>query len=312
MGVGASTSFLLDSLGPRQQRGPQPPRALIRKPIPSSGEQIPVIGLGSWITFNLTRESADWAPARNVIRTFREMGGKVIDTAASYQRSEPFIGETIRELGIADDLFLATKVSVGEAPRAAALQQMQNSSRLLGKHTIDLMQVWNMGDSGSGASDRYLAAHLEAIAEFRAEGRARYVGITTSYNQQYAALESAMLNHRIDFVQLDLSIGGRSPEERLLPLARERGIAVIVNRPFTTGNLFSRVIGKPLPPFAAEFDCRSWAQYFLKYIVSHPAVTCAVPATNDPVHLVDNMGACVGRLPGEALRRKMVEYFLSL
>jgi diketogulonate reductase-like aldo/keto reductase len=189
---------------------------------------------------------------------------------------------------------------------------MEASARQLRKQTIDLMQVWNLGDTTTSLSDRFLAAHVEAVAAFKAAGRARYVGITTSFSQQYDAVEKAIGGLALDFVQLDFSIGARTPEQRLLPLARERGVAVIANRPFTTGNLFTRVAGKPLPPWAADFDCRSWAQFFLKYIVSHPAVTCAVPATSDPVHLRDNMGACVGRLPDEATRARMVQHFLTL
>ncbi len=308
MGLGAGASMLLDSVPLAAQSRTAP----IRKPIPSSGELIPVIGLGSYITFNLTRDSADWAPAREVIRLFKEAGGRLIDTAPSYQRSEAFVGETVRDFGLANDLFVATKVSVAGGGRETAMKQMEESSRALGKHAVDLMQVWNMGDNVTGLSDRYLAAHLETIAEFRSAGRARYVGITTSFNSQYSAVEAAMNKHKLDFVQLDLSIGDRTPEERLLPLAKEKGIAVIVNRPFTTGNLFAKVAGKNLPAWASEFDCRSWAQFFLKYIVSHPAVTCAIPATNDPVHLRDNMGACVGRLPDDAMRKKMVEHFLTL
>jgi diketogulonate reductase-like aldo/keto reductase len=308
MGLGAGASILFDT----HPMSRQPQRDLIRKPIPTTGEQLPVIGLGSWVTFNLTRDSIDWAPAREVLRSFHQLGGRVIDTAASYQRSEPFIGETAKEFALTNDLFLATKVNVAGAPREKALEQMEESSRLLKKQSIDLMQVWNLGDSTAALTDRYLAAHLDAIAGFKAAGRTRYAGITTSFKQQYDALEAAMNNHQIDFVQLDFSIGERTPEERLLPVAREKGIAVIVNRPFTTGNLFSRVAGKPLPPWASNFDCRSWAQFFLKYIVSHPAVTCAIPATNDPAHLRDNMGACIGRLPDESTRKRMVEYFLAI
>jgi aryl-alcohol dehydrogenase-like predicted oxidoreductase len=312
MGVAAGASMIGETawLIPRSQ-------TMIRKPIPRSGEMLPVIGLGSWVTFNLSRDSLDWQPAREVIRAFHRLGGRVIDTAASYQRSESFIGETASEFGLAEDLFLATKVNVGEdvldaGGRDAALVQMETSSRLLHKPKIDLMQVWNLGDSTTSLSDRFLAAHMEAVSAFKAAGRARYVGITTSFSQQYDAVEKAITALDLDFVQLDYSIGARVPEQRLLPLASERGVAVIANRPFTTGNLFTRVAGKTLPPWTSEFDCRSWAQFFLKYIVSHPAVTCTVPATNDPAHLRDNMGACAGRLPDAATRARMVQHFLTL
>lgn len=308
LGLGAGAALLLDAL-PSFARGQA---ALIRKPIPSSGEQIPVIGLGSAGTFDLAPGHPEYAAGREVIRLFHQLGGKVIDTAPSYQRSEPFIGESVQALRIQNDLFLATKVNVGGAGKAAALAQMEESSRVFGKRTIDLMQVWNLGDSIRNLTDRYLAEHMEAVTEWKAAGRCRYIGITTSRDPQYADVEAAMRRYTIDFVQLDYSIGDRAPEQRLLPLARERGIAVIANRPFTTGNLFRLVAGRRLPDWAAEFDCGSWAQFFLKFIVSHPAVTSAVPATGDAEHLRDNMGAGVGRLPDERARRRMVEFFSTL
>jgi diketogulonate reductase-like aldo/keto reductase len=280
-------------------------QTLLRKPIPSTGEQIPVIGLGSAGTFDLSPTSREWEPAREVIRRFHQLGGRVIDTAPSYGRAEAFIGRTAQELGIQNDLFLATKVNVGQREEAAAVAEMEASSRAFGKRTIDLMQVWNLGDSIRNLTDRFLDAHIEAVREWKAGGRARYIGITTSRDPQYADFEAAMNRYPIDFVQLDYSIVDRIPEQRLLPLAREKRIAVITNRPFSGGQLFRRFPGAP-PAWAAEFDCTSWAQFFLKFNVSHPAVTCAIPATNDPAHLVDNMGACVGRLPDEAMRRRMV------
>ena len=204
-------------------------------------------------------------------------------------------------------MFLATKVNVGQAQESAAVAEMETSSRTFGKRTVDLMQVWNLGDSIRNLSDRYLDAHMDVVSEWKASGRARYIGITTSRDPQYADVEAAMNRYKIDFVQLDYSIVDRIPEQRLLPLAREKRIAVLTNQPFSGGTLFRRVQG-PLPPWAAELDAKSWAQFFLKFNVSHPAVTCAIPATSDPAHLIDNMGACVGRLPDEALRRRMVQY----
>jgi len=195
---------------------------------------------------------------------------------------------------------------------AAALEQMEESSRVLEKRTVDLMQVWNLGDDFRSLGDRYLAAHLEAAREWKRIGRTRYIGITTSFPQQYELVEAALRRAELDFVQLDYSIGDRPEVERLLRLAADRGVAVLINQPFSTGSLFSRVAGKSLPSWAADFDCESWAQFFLKYIVSHPAVTCAIPATSDPEHLVDNMGACLGRLPDAATRRRMVEVFAAL
>ncbi len=285
---------------------------LITKSIPSSGEHIPVIGLGSWRTFDVEASSPGAAEPLDVVRRFHELHGKLIDTAPSYGQSEAFVGQAAQGIGAIDDLFLATKVNVQERGTVAALDQMEESSRILGKRRVDLMQVWNLGDSFRSLTDRYLDEHLEAVREWKRRGRTRYVGITTSFPRQYEAVAAALERHELDFVQLDYSIGDRVPEEKLLPLAAEKGIAVLVNRPFTTGNLFSRVAGRSLPSWAEGFDCESWAQFFLKFIVSHPAVTCVIPATGDPAHLVDNMGACVGRLPDEATRRRMVETFETL
>lgn len=285
---------------------------LITKEIPSSGERVPVIGLGTARTFNLDPTSEEAAGPLEVVRRFHEHRGTVIDTAPSYGRSEAFVGRAVAAIGAGDDLFLATKVNVEGRGVDAALQQMEESSQVLGRRTVDLMQVWNLGDNFRSLGDRYLEPHLEAVREWKRRGRTRYVGITTSFSQQYDLVESALRREELDFVQLDYSIGDRVPEQRLLPLAADRGVAVLVNQPFSTGGLFSRVVGRPVPPWAAEFDCRSWAQFFLKYIVSHPAVTCAIPATSDPEHLVDNMGASVGRLPDERTRRRMVEVFEAL
>jgi diketogulonate reductase-like aldo/keto reductase len=304
LGAGAGAALVLDRLPALAQQAD-----LVRKPIPSSGERIPVIGLGSSQTFNLTREHPEWAPAREVLRLFHQLGGKVIDTAPSYGRSEVFLGDAVKEFGFGDDLFVATKVNVVDAGTDAAVRQMENSLAVFGRKTLDLIQVWNLGGTIRQLSDATLGEHMEALQQFKASGRVRYVGITTSRDPQYDDTAAAMQRYTLDFVQLDYSIGDRIPEQRLLPIARERGIAVLVNRPFTTGNLFGRVAGRPLPPWAAEFDCTSWAQFFLKFVVSHPAVTCAIPATNDPGHLRDNMGAGVGRMPDEAMRARMAAYF---
>jgi diketogulonate reductase-like aldo/keto reductase len=308
LGVGLGAMAFLDRrpLLARQEAG------LITKAIPTSGERIPVIGLGSARTFNLDPSSAEAVEPLEVVRLFHEHRGTVIDTAPSYGRAESFVGHAVAEIGGAADLFLATKVNVEGRGVEAALQQMEESSRVLGKRTVDLMQVWNLGDNFRSLGDRYLATHLEAAREWKRRRRTRYVGITTSFPQQYDEMEAALRREELDFVQVDYSIGDRVPEERLLPLAADRGVAVLVNQPFSTGGLFSRVAGRALPEWAADFDCASWAQFFLKYIVSHPAVTCAIPATSDPEHLVDNMGACVGRLPDERTRRRMVEVFQAL
>lgn len=291
-------------------RRPQTP--LLRKAIPATGEEVPVIGLGSAGTFNLRPGNPEYGPGQEVIRLFHELGGTVLDTSPTYQRSEQFIGETVQQLGIQNEIFVATKVNVGSAGKAAANAQMEQSLRTWGRESLDLIQVWNLGDSIRNLTDRYLAPHMEVLQEWKAAGRIRYLGITTSRDPQYTDLERAMQAYTLDFVQLDYSIGDRIPEQRLLPLARERGIAVLANRPFTTGNLFSRVRGIALPAWAADLGIESWAQFFLKFVASHPAVTCVIPATGDPGHLRDNMGACTGRLPDEATRLRMIEVFEAL
>jgi len=204
---------------------------LITKPVPSSGERIPVIGLGSSGTFNIDGSTPEAAEPLEAVRLFHELGGRVIDTAPSYGRSEAFVGQAVQAIGAAEDLFLATKVNVQGRGTEAALDQMEASSGTLGKRTVDLMQVWNLGDNFRSLSDRYLDVHLDAAREWKRRGRSRYVGITTSFPRQYDLVEAALSRHEMDFVQLDYSIGHRVPEERLLPLAAERGIAVMVNRP---------------------------------------------------------------------------------
>jgi diketogulonate reductase-like aldo/keto reductase len=285
---------------------------LIRKRVASTGEEVPVIGLGSAGTFNVAPGHPEYGERQEVVRLFRELGGTVIDSSPTYQRSERFVGETVRHFGIENDIFVATKVNVGSAGRAAAVSQMEQSLRTYGRESLDLVQVWNLGGSIRQLSDAMLGEHMDVLQEWKAAGRIRYLGITTSRDPQYEDFEAAMQRYTLDFVQLDYSIGDRLPEQRLLPLALERGIAVLANRPFTTGNLFSRVRGRELPPWAEEYRIRSWAQFFLKFIVSHPAVTCVIPATGDPAHLRDNMGAGVGRLPDEAVRQRMIEVFSEL
>jgi diketogulonate reductase-like aldo/keto reductase len=286
--------------------------APITKPIPSSGERIPIIGLGSSQTFNLAPGNDRYVQAQTVVRIFRELGGTVIDSSPTYQRSEMFVGETIRQFGIEKEIFVATKVNVGSRGIEAATRQMEQSLQTYGKDPIDLIQVWNLGGSIRYLSNATLPEHMEALQAFRKAGHVRYIGITTSRDPQYADVEAAMRDYTMDFVQLDYSIGDRIPEQRLLPLAREKGIAILANRPFTTGNLFGRVAGKALPDWAADIDCTSWAQFFLKFVASHPAVTCVIPATGDPAHLRDNMGAGTGRLPDDRMRTRMIELFATL
>jgi diketogulonate reductase-like aldo/keto reductase len=314
LGTGVTAGFFFgrNATASAMTRVPGPQTALLKKAIPTTGEEVPVIGLGSAGTFTLRPGHPEYGPGQEVVRLFHELGGTVIDTSPTYQRSEQFLGETVQQLGIQDEVFVATKVNVGNAGRAAANAQMEQTLRTWGRESIDLIQVWNLGDSIRNLTDRYLTPHMEVLQEWKAAGRIRYLGITTSRDPQYTDLERAMQAWTLDFVQLDYSIGDRLPEERLLPLARERNIAVLANRPFTTGNLFSRVRGVELPAWAAELGIASWAQFFLKFVASHPAVTCVIPATGDPAHLRDNMGACSGRLPDEATRGRMIEVFEAL
>lgn len=326
-GAGAGAGLLLDRAAIFAEILQQP---LIRRPIPESGELLPIIGLGSVGTFNLTPEREGYRDAQEVIRLFHELGGRVIDTAPGYSNSEPFIGETIQHFGIQDELFLATKfnalqISAGSNVRSSGgeaedkrrmEEQMDESLRVFGRRRLDLQQVWNLGDIQSNANRSsvpagYLAWHLDKAAEWKSQGRTRYIGITTSRDPQYAEVEDAMARYPIDFVQIDFSIEDPLPEERLLPAAIDNGVAVLVNRPFGSGSLFRMAAqrGKSLPSWADEIGVATWAQYFLKYIVSHPAVTAAIPATGNPVNLRDNMGAGVGNLPDAALRRRMLDYW---
>jgi diketogulonate reductase-like aldo/keto reductase len=269
-------------------------RDLIRKRIPASGEEIPVIGLGTWQTFMVEDTEAELEPLREVLRSFVELGGRVLDSSPMYDPAERVTGDLAAELGILDDLWVATKVWTEGA--AEGRTQMEQSLAELRRPNIELMQVHNLVD---------VEVHLETLQAWKEQGRFRYIGITNTSAQRYPAVEALLDDERLDFLQTNYSLGERQAAERLLPKARERGIAVITARPFAGGQLFPRVQNRPLPEWAAEFDCTAWSQFFLKYIVSHPAVTCAIPATANPNHLRENMGAGVGRLPDEATRRRM-------
>jgi aryl-alcohol dehydrogenase-like predicted oxidoreductase len=327
LGFSSGAALLVDRLPLLAQLARQP---LIRRAIPRSGELLPVIGLGSVGTFNLTPRSAGYAEGQEVIRLFSALGGRVIDTAPGYGNSEGFIGETIGDLGIGDEVFLATKfnalqISAGfnvrpsggeAADRAEMERQMESSLGVLGRRRLDLQQVWNLGDTQANAqrSSRpagHLRGHIDQALEWKRAGRTRYVGITTSRRLQYLEAEEALSRYPIDFIQLDFSIEDPEAEERLLPAALDNGVAVLVNRPFGSGSLFRIAAqrGKALPPWAPELGIETWAQFFLKFIVSHPAVTAAIPATSNPRNLRDNMGAGLGSLPDPATRRRMLAYW---
>ncbi len=267
----------------------------ITRPIPSSGEALPVIGLGSWITFNVGGDPVARTECTAVMREFLAAGGTLIDSSPMYGSSQAVIGDGLRRLGATRRVFAADKVWTSAAAKGRA--QAEASRALWGVPRFALLQVHNL-----------LAwqDHLPMLQALKAAGQVRYVGITTSEGRRHEEFVEIMRSHRLDFVQVSYNLHDREVEERILPLAHDRGIAVIANRPFQGGALLKRVGRHPLPAWAADIDCSNWAQFALKFIVSHPAVTCAIPATSRVAHLRENMGAAYGRLPDPALRRQMV------
>ena len=272
---------------------------LLTRPIPSSGEQIPVVGLGSWITFNVGNDTVARAQSAEVMRDFFAAGGKLIDSSPMYGSSQGVIGEALQKLQTQSRVFSAEKVWTSSDGAA----QIEASRKLWQVPRFDLLQVHNL-----------LAweKQLTLLQAMKAAGQLRYVGITTSEGRRHSEFEQVMRSQRIDFVQLSYNLLDREAEQRLLPLARERGIAVLVNRPFREGALLRQLQRHPLPGWAAEIDCSNWAQVALKFVVSHPAVTCAIPATSNPAHLRENMGAARGRLPDAALRQRMADHVARL
>ncbi len=264
------------------------------RPIPSSGERIPVVGLGTWRTFDVGPERDARATLAEVLQRFVALGGRVVDSSPMYGAAESVVGDLSAELGLGESLFLATKVWT--TGRAAGVDQMEHSLRRLRARRLDLMQIHNLLD---------WRTQLRTLREWKAQGRIRHVGVTHYTESAYDELERVLRAERLDVVQVNYSIVERAAERRILPLARDRGVAVLVNRPFSEGDLFRRVRGRPLPEWAAEVDCTSWAQLFLKWILANPAVTCAIPATSRAPHLVDNMGAGTGRLPDPAARERL-------
>jgi len=267
---------------------------LIRRTIPASGELLPVIGLGTYLSFDVGSLDAERAPLREVLQNFVASGGRLIDSSPMYGRAETVVGDLACGLDRGHQLFVATKVWT--SGRQAGVQQMEESFKRLRVNTIDLMQVHNLLD---------LATHLPTLQAFKREGRLRYLGITHYQAGAYAELAKLLRQGGFDFVQFNYSIAEREAEQMLLALAADTGTAVIINRPFAQANLFQRVRGRALPPWCSEFGCTSWAQFFLKYIIAHPAVTCVIPATGKPAHVLDNLGAGHGLLPDAATRRRM-------
>jgi len=268
--------------------------AVHRRRIPRSGELVPCIGLGTSGTLDVD-PAGDLGELVDVMRTFLAAGGSLIDSSPMYGRAEAVVGKLIERLR-RDDLFFATKVWTDKG-RDAGIAQMETSARLMGAQRIDLMQIHNLVD---------YTTHLETLRAWRSEGRVRYIGATEMKN--WVEVERLIVEDGVDFVQIPYSMIEREVEARILPAARDHGVAVLVMRPFQRAGLFDKVEGKPLPEWAAEFDCTSWAQFFLKWVLAHPAVTCPIPATSKVSHLVDNMRAGTGRLPDEDMRKRMLAH----
>lgn len=273
----------------------------IYRAIPQTGEQLPVIGMGSSRTFDVDGDDGIRSQLIEVLRLFFDNGGALIDSSPMYGSAEAVLGDCLAALDNTEALFAATKVwTYG---REAGIGQMEESMRRMRVDRFDLMQIHNLRD---------WRVHLQTLKEWKQEGKVRYIGITTSHGRHHDELVSALKSEPFDFVQLSYNIVDREVEERLLPLAQEKGIATLINRPFRRGDLFSKVRGKALPEWAGEFDCQSWGQFFLKFTISHPAATCAIPATSKPRHMIDNMGAGFGRLPDAATRARMIQYIEAL
>jgi len=277
------------------------PAGLITRPIPRSGERLPAIGLGTYQAFDIPRDRLAESELQAVLRRFIDLGGKVIDSSPMYGHAEAAVGALATTLKAHKSLFLATKVWT--SGRAEGIRQMEESARLMQTKTIDLMQVHNLLD---------LKTHLPVLRDWKKSGRIRYLGITHYTAGSHTELERLVRSGDFDFVQFNYSLDEPEAETRLLPACADSGTATLINRPFSQANLFSRVKGKALPPWCADIDCASWGQFFLKWIISHPAVTSAIPGTRYVRHIEDNMAACTGRLPDAAMRKRMSSYFSAL
>ena len=276
-------------------------KPLIKRAIPKSGELLPVVGIGTYDTFNVGPKAVERAELKQVLLEFAALGGSVIDSSPMYGEAERVVGDLTGELGNRDKYFFATKVWT--SGQQAGVRQMEQSFSLMRTKRMELMQIHNLLD---------LEVHTQTLKDWKASGKIRHIGITHYHAGAHAELEKLIKTNTYDTVQFNYSMVEREAEARLLPACLEAGVAVIVNRPFAQANLFGRVKGKPLPAWAAEFDCTSWAQFFLKYLLGHPAVTCVIPGTRRVAHLQDNMQAGMGRLPDAAMRQRMLEHFHAL
>ena len=277
------------------------PGNFLERSIPASGERLPVIGVGTWQTFDVGNDTAARVALKEVLAVFAKGGGRAIDSSPMYGTSETVTGDLMAETGLAGKLFVATKVWT--EGRNEGVRQMDLSFKRLRVPRMDLMQVHNLVD---------VAAHTKTLEEWKAKQRVRYIGITHYSASAYEDVERWLKTGKYDFLQINYSLAERESENRLLPLATEKKAAVIINRPFAEGAMFRRVSGKPVPAWAAEFGAATWAQFFLKWIVSHPSVTCVIPGTGKPGHMLDNLAAGSGPLPDAAMRKRMAQYFDAL
>lgn len=272
-------------------------KTLLNRAIPSTGELLPAVGLGTWQTFDVGTSAADRAPLVQVLQAFVNLGGKVIDSSPMYGKSEQVVGAISEQAIINSKLFIATKVwTTGES---SGINQMNESFALLKRKQMDLMQIHNLLD---------WQTHLKTLRKWKEQGKVRYIGLTHYTDSSHDTLVSIVKNNPVDFIQVNYNILDHNAEKNLLPFAQEKKVAILINRPFEEGALFQKVKGKNLPKWAGEFDCESWAQFFLKFILSHPAVTCVIPGTAKVNHMIDNLQAGIGKLPDGAQRKRMVQF----
>jgi diketogulonate reductase-like aldo/keto reductase len=287
-GLAATTPLLIAS---------QKSSEVITKPIPVSGERLPVIGLGTSRVFNVGKDAAELGKLREVVRIMASMENSMLDTSPMYGEAERVAGDLVEDLGVRRQLFFATKVWTDG--KQAGIEQMQESLRLMQTQTIDLMQIHNLVD---------WKTHISTLRDWKVRGLIRYLGITHYNESAHDDVIRVMNQTPLDFLQINYSLAEPEAENRVLPLAREKGIAVIANRPFARGALFRATRGQSLPDWAEEIECKTWAQFFLKFVVSHPAITCAIPATSKPKHMLDNQLAGKGSQPDSRMRERMRKF----
>ena len=271
------------------------------RPIPKTGAQLPVVGVGTWQTFHVGSDAASRAPLKEVLKTLFDAGGSVIDSSPMYGPAEGVAGDLLAEMGARDKAFIATKVWT--EGRERGIDQMSDSLHRFRTKTIELMQIHNLVD---------WRTHLTTLRDWKAQGKIRHIGITHYTPSAYARLAHVIETEEIDFVQLAYSIGVQDAADRLLPLAADRGVAVIINRPYEGGSLFRKVRGRKPPAWAEEFGANSWGRFFLKFILAHPAVTCVIPGTGRPDHMRDNVGAGFGPMPNSKQLRRIAGFWREI